>query len=107
MDGKVDVVVTQHKALLELLKERGLADETTTVISHVDVKDLSPIRGKNTAGILPFHLAMVTRSHTEIPIAITAEERASKAEMTLERLREIAGPARTYEVTPIARIPWR
>src|SRR5690348_6177942 len=94
--GMVDLVVTQHTALVELLRERGIATDSTAVITHATAKD---IEGKHVVGVLPHHLSCLCASYTEVQIAITAEERTSRAELSIERLREIAGPAVTYKVT--------
>jgi len=60
----MDVVVTRHESLVEYLKELGLIDDQTKVISH----NVTPeeIRGKNVCGILPYSLSCLCKTYTEV-----------------------------------------
>jgi len=91
------IVVTRHPALVDLLLERGIIDETAEVISHVSSPE--EIRGCRVVGVLPFHLAAEAEEVVVVPLALTPEDRGK--ELSLERLREIAGEARSYWVIPL------
>ncbi len=91
------IVVTRHAALVDLLRERGIIGDGVRVISHVT--DPEEIRGKHVIGVLPFHLASLADLVTEIPLALTAEDRGR--EIDLDRLRQIAGEPRTYVVVSV------
>ena len=88
------VVVTRHPALVQLLQERGLIHEDTPVLTHVTPEDVAD---QHVIGVLPLSLAAQARSVTEIPLALAPEDRGK--ELSIERLREIAGDAITYRVT--------
>ena len=51
---KVDLIITRHQALIELLIERGIATSETPV--HTGTVDIETVRGKHVAGVLPFEL---------------------------------------------------
>lgn len=96
MPNKI-VVVTRHKALVELLLERNIINEGKfTLIEHATPKEVA---GKDVIGVLPLRLAALADSVTEIPLALTPEDRG--VELPIERLRQIAGDAVTYRVTEI------
>ena len=88
------VVVTRHAALLELLRERGIIDGTERVIPHVDNPD--DIAGAHVIGVLPLRLAARAACVTEIPLNLSADDRGK--ELTIERMREVAGEATTFVV---------
>ena len=90
------VVITRHSALVEHLLEIGLITPETPVISHASPEE---VQGKDVIGVLPLSLACLARSITEIPLALTPEDRGR--ELTIERLREIAGSPTTYKVTVV------
>ena len=92
MKKSFDLIVTRHPALVDLLLERGY--ESKKITSHVTVDD---VRGKNVCGVLPHALSALTESDTEIPLSLSPSDRGK--ELTLARLREIAGEAVTYKVT--------
>ena len=91
------IIVTRHDALVSYLREIGLADEATTILSHATVED---VRGQDVIGVLPLSLASVTNTVTEIPLALTPEDRGQ--ELSLDRVREIAGTPRTYWIQEIS-----
>lgn len=90
---RLDLVVTRHPALVEYLKEIGLADNQTKVVNHVTSDQ---VRNKHVCGVLPHSLSCLTRSFTEVPLAVPAELRGQ--ELTLEQVREFAGEPVTYRV---------
>lgn len=93
------VVVTRHKALIDYLFETGVIGKDTLCFEHVEAVN---IRNKHVLGILPLHLAAEALSVTEIPLALTREDR-EKGDLSLSRIREIAGEPRTYSVYDITR----
>lgn len=92
---KVDLIITRHQALIELLIERGIATSETPV--HTGTVDIETVRGKHVAGVLPFELAAAAKSVTQIPLAITPDDRGK--ELPIERLREIAGETKCFLVS--------
>ena len=90
------VVVTRHQALIEYLIELGLITPETPVISHASPDQ---IKGKDVIGVLPLSLASLAKSITEIPLTLTPEDRGR--ELSIERLRKIAGNPRTYSVKEV------
>lgn len=90
------LVITRHRALVELLRERGVLgdEEPFEVIEHATVDQ---IRGKHVIGVLPIDMAAQAASVTLLPLALAPEDRGK--ELTIERLRQIAAPAcETYTV---------
>jgi putative CRISPR-associated protein (TIGR02620 family) len=90
------VVVTRHKALVALLVERGIIDAAASVIEHASPANVA---GKHVIGVLPLSLAALAASITEIPLALTAEDRGQ--ELSLDRLRQIAGAPARYVVQKV------
>jgi hypothetical protein len=91
------VVVTRHTALVEYLREIGLlVGDGAHVLSHVSEEEVA---GKDVIGVLPFRLAAVANTVTEVPLALTPEDRGQ--ELGLDRIRAIAGVPVTYKVTMV------
>jgi len=95
-DDGCDVVVTRHPALLEYLREIGLAGIHTTVLSHASKEDVT---GKRVCGVLPHSLSCLCKAFTEIPLAVPQELRGK--ELTIRQIKEIAGKPVTYVVRVI------
>lgn len=98
---KIDIVITQHQTLVELLRERGLIDSDTPVLAHARPED---VRGRHVLGVIPHHLSSLAASITEIPIRFDgADERRAFAggDIPMGRLREIAGEPVHYTVNRI------
>jgi len=87
------IVITRHPALVQYLIELGLITSETPVISHASPEQ---VQGKDVIGVLPLSLAKFALSVTEIPLALTPEDRGK--ELSIERLREIAGSPSTYSI---------
>ncbi|WP_171292754.1 CRISPR-associated protein Csx16, partial [Acinetobacter baumannii] len=70
----MDLVVTRHKALVEVLSEiTGRFDlSVATVKEHVEEKD---VEGKVVVGVLPMRLAALTKRFFELSLAIPQELR--------------------------------
>lgn len=94
---KIDIIITRHPALVAYLQEKGLADEATPIIEHASISD---VKGKHVLGVLPHHLSQHCASITEVPMQLTKEDREAMqaGDLTLERVREVAGPPVTYQV---------
>lgn len=93
MTNEQTVVVTRHPALVEYLREIGVIASECDVISHATAED---VRGKHVIGVLPNHLACEAESLTEVPLALSPEQRGK--ELSLEEIRAAAAPAVTYNV---------
>jgi len=90
------VVITRNPALVEYLKEVGIVEEGVRVIQHATEDD---VRYKHVIGVIPVRMAAKANRVTEIPLALTPEDQ--EKELSLERLREVARPPRTYIVIEI------
>jgi hypothetical protein len=88
------IIVTRHPALVALLQERGLVPAGAEVIPHVESPD--SIRGCRVIGVLPLHLAASAAEVVEVPLSLSPEDRGK--ELSIERLRDIAGAPRRYRV---------
>ena len=99
----IDLIVTRHKALVAYLIEIGLADKTTPVVSHVTDPDM--LTGKVVCGVLPLPLAYRAGAVITVPLALEYADRGH--ELSLERLREIAGrPEATVTMSASAYCGW-
>ena len=89
MPGKPDklLVVTRHKALVDLLREKG-------IISGVD-----DVQGRDVVGNLPLHLA--ARCHTITSVAMSVPLEMRGRELTLDELREVYRGVHTYRVEEV------
>ena len=93
--GKIELIVTRHQGLVEYLKEIGLADELTEVISHVENPEI--LTGKHVCGVLPHHLSCLCEVFTEVPlIGMPAELRGK--ELDLGQVRQYAGELVHYKI---------
>ena len=89
----IDLVVTRHPGLVTYLQEEGFACTNTKVLAHANPTD---VQGKHVCGVLPHSLSCLTASFTEVPLSLPAELRGK--ELSLEQVREYAGPVVTYVV---------
>ena len=87
------IVVTRHRALVEYLKELGLTDDNTEVISHANIED---VKGKHVIGVLPLWLSCHASKITEIQIRIPKEKRGK--DLSLEDIKFYSGNPKTYIV---------
>jgi hypothetical protein len=93
-DGmKFDLIVTRHTALVEYLREMGLAGEDTEVLSHASPRNVAC---KHVCGVLPHSLSCLTKTFTEVPLALPPELRG--VELTVQQVRQFAGEPVTYRV---------
>jgi len=92
----IDLIITRHPGLVEYLREIGMADAETLVISHATPENVA---GKNTCGVLPHSLSCLCETFTEVPLALPQELRG--AELTVEQVRQFAGKSVTYKVEVI------
>ena len=119
------VIVTRHRALIELLVERGIippcepgtrceccAENAEYGRIHSDTRyrtcriagvpilehaNAEDVAGRHVIGVLPLALAAHAASVTEIPLALAPADRGR--ELDLPRLRQIAGAPVTYIVS--------
>jgi hypothetical protein len=91
------IVVTRHKDLIELLKERNLITNETLCIDHTDTLD--DIKNKDVIGVVPAKLAIFANTVTEVKLNIPRERRG--LELPLEELRNYASEAFTYKVKQV------
>lgn len=91
------VVVTRHASLVAYLREIGMIGVHARIIAHATEAD---VLDQRVIGVLPMHLAALAASVTEVPLALTAEDRQAMTagDLTIERVREIAGIPVTYQV---------
>ena len=87
------IIVTRHIALVDYLIEKEVVPKGCEVLSHASKKE---VIGQDVIGVLPMHLAALTKSITEIPLEIPADSRGK--ELTLEEVRKYAKPPVTYVV---------
>ena len=92
----VELIVTRHPALVELIIERGLATPETPVLTHAGPDD---VKNKRVAGVLPHSLSVLCSLFVEIPLRLAPEDRGQ--ELTIERMREIAGGTVKYAVSEV------
>lgn len=90
------IMITRHKALVQYAIEKGIVPADVRVLPHVSTP--KEVAGKHVVGPIPLHLAAAATRVTHIPLSIPPELRG--VELTLEQLREMAGPAETYAVMP-------
>jgi len=92
------VVVTRHLALVEYLRETGVIPADAQVVAHVESPE--QIAGRHVIGVLPMHLAVHAAQVTEVPMQLTPADREAmqRGDLTLERVRQVAGAPRTYRV---------
>ena len=91
---KFDIVVTRHRALVDYLIQAGLITDATPVIKHVNDPEL--VKGKNVIGVLPFSLACLCESFTEMTANIPVHLRG--VELSLEDFTKYAQQPTTYKI---------
>ena len=91
---KPDIVVTRHKALVQYLKEQGLIDENTQIVSHIDNPDI--IKNKIVLGVLPHSLSCLTKEYWEISLNLPPELRGK--ELSVEDIKKYSKGLKRYIV---------
>jgi len=91
------LVVTRYKTLVEYLKQIGIVDDSTKVISHAKIAD---VRGKHVIGVLPYWLSCHAEKFTEVQLRIPSEKRGK--ELTIEEIEFYSLEPRTYEVREVS-----
>jgi len=87
------VVITRHPALVEVLRELGLADAQTPILAHATAEQ---VRGRRVIGVLPLHLAAEAAEVVEVPLHIPESLRGR--ELTADEIRRYAGEPMCYRV---------
>jgi putative CRISPR-associated protein (TIGR02620 family) len=90
---RIEIIVSRHQGLVDYLREIGLADAETQIISHASAE---VVRGKRVCGVLPHSLSCLCETFTEVPLNLPQELRGT--ELTVEQVRQFAGPPATYRV---------
>lgn len=91
------VVITRHRDLIALLRERCLITPETPCIDHTD--NIEDVRGKNIIGVVPAKLAIHANTVTEVKLRIPKERLG--IDLPLDELRGYAGDTFTYKVEQI------
>jgi putative CRISPR-associated protein (TIGR02620 family) len=89
----IELVVTRHAGLVEVLAGKGLCPAGTPVIAHARPSD---VKGKHVAGVLPLSLAAECASVTEVTLNLPAEMRGT--ELTAAQLRQYMTGVSRYVV---------
>lgn len=96
---KVDLIVTRHAALKEFLISKGAADASTPVLPHASEAD---VRGKEVAGVLPMHLAVLAATYTTVELALPLEMRGK--ELTLAAMHKYCKGLRTFIIWDVTEM---
>ena len=92
---RIDVIVTRHPALIELLKEMKNFDVSDAkVLTHIE--DSSIIEGKIVCGVLPHSLSCLCDKFIEIPLKIPSDLRGK--ELSLDQMRQYGSNPVIYRV---------
>jgi hypothetical protein len=90
------IVVSRYRGLVEHLKNLGLIDDNTKVISFAKVSD---VEDRHVLGVIPFWLAAKAGKVTEIQIRLPSEKRHT--ELTSEEIAFYALSPKTYVVREV------
>ena len=90
------LVVTRHKALVDLLREKGIISGDCDYMEHAGVDD---VQGRDVVGNLPLHLAAHCHTITSVAMSVPLEMRGR--ELTLDELREVYRGVHTYRVEEV------
>lgn len=90
---KIDLIVTRHPGLVQYLREIGAASDDCAVIAHATP---DAVRGRHVCGVLPHSLSCLCESFSEVPLTLPPELRG--VELSVEKVRQYAGPMVTYKV---------
>lgn len=89
------LVVTRHRVLIEyLINEKIIKEGEYIHIEHID--DVSLIKNKDVIGVLPYHLACLTNTFTEVVLNIPYEMRGK--ELSLKDIETFVKEVATYKV---------
>ena len=92
------VVVTPHLALVTYLRAQGVLPDQFDVVASRAVEP-DHVRGKRVFGVLPYRLAALAESVTEVTLEIPYERRGF--ELTLEEVGRYFRSMVTYQVTKL------
>ena len=91
------LVVTRYVTLVQYLKEIGLIDDGTKVITRAEIKD---VEGKHVLGVLPYWLSCHAGKYTEVQIRVPSERKGK--ELSLEEIQFYSLEPKTYTVIETA-----
>ena len=97
----MSVLITRHKATIQLFKELDIINENTEIIEHVNNENIHKITGQDVIGILPFDLAAQCNS-VLTPLWDTPLE-ARGREWNYEETKIYFKGVRKYKVSEIRR----
>ena len=92
----IQLIVTRHPELIEVLAEEGIATRETPMIAHATAEQ---VRGKHVAGVLPLALAAECASITEVTLNLPAETRGRR--LTAAEVRQYMTGIHRYRVVEI------
>ena len=90
------LVVTRYVSLVQYLKEIGLIDDGTKVITRAEIKD---VKGKHVLGVLPYWLSCHTGKYTEVQIRVPSERKGK--ELSLEEIQFYSLEPKTYIIREV------
>lgn len=90
------LVVTRYVSLVQYLKEIGLIDNSTKVITRAEIKD---VEGKHVLGVLPYWLSCHTGKYTEVQIRVPSERKGK--ELSLEEIQFYSLEPKTYVIKEV------
>lgn len=97
-EGKIEkLVVTRYVSLVSYLKEIGLIDNSTKVITRAEIKD---VEGKHVLGVLPYWLSCHAKKYTEVQIRVPSERKGK--ELSLEEIQFYSLEPKTYEIKEVS-----
>ncbi|KKN61477.1 hypothetical protein LCGC14_0521320 [marine sediment metagenome] len=90
------LVITRYQSLVEYLKEIGLIDEDTKILTRAEVKD---VKGKHVLGVLPYWLSCHASKYTEVQIRVPSERKGK--ELSLEEVQFYSLEPKTYRIKEV------
>ena len=97
MKVKIDLVVTRHQGLIDFLREKGIIDENTKILTHIS--DPSEVKDKVVLGNLPLHLASMTKMLITPVLNLTPEMRGK--DLSKEDVEKVFGGFKAFEVKEV------
>ena len=89
-----DLVVTRHSGLVDYLKDLGVVNDSTKVVSHVT--NPADLYGKAVVGVLPINLAACCKVYAMIPLKIPADLRG--VDLNKDQVKQYGGKLTYYDV---------
>jgi len=90
------LVVTRHQGLVKHLREIGLIEECTKVVTYAKPED---VIGKHVLGVIPYWLACKAEKYTEIQLRLPSDLR--NKELSYDTIKFYANDPKTYIVKEV------